>query len=297
MITALELFVSFEQALPAITTILVLGIAYIIFKALISLTKKRLLKKAKTKKQITNIELFSRILKYIVLIFLILTAILSFSGSWAGLGIGIGLLSAAIGFALQKPITGIAAWIMLITKRPFQIGDRIIIEPLKGDVKDITLTHVYLKEVGGQIEGDDSSGRTILIPNSILFEQNIINYSSQKDEIVLDQVIFTVTYESDLNKAIQIALKSAKKHVKEFIKNPKKIPFVRTHFQSSGIDVKIRYFVPVKKMRKLSSIITQELHAEIMKTKEVEFAYPHTEILFKDKKTIRKFKNKKLTDY
>ncbi len=295
MVTALEILSGIETTIPIVTTIIILAVTYVILSALIKLAKKRLLEKAKTKKQVTNIELFSKMLKYIVILFLVVFAISSYSGSWAGLGIGLGLLTAAIGFALQKPITGIAAWIMIITKRPFQIGDRIIIGSLKGDVRDITLTHLYLNEIGGIIKAEENSGRMILIPNSVLFEQNIINYSTQKEEIVLDEVVSSVTYESNLDKAMEIALQAAQKHVGDFTTKPRKEPYVRVFFQPSGINVHARYFVPIKKMQVSSSNITKEIHDQINRSKDVDFAYPHTEFVIKDKNSAERWKHQPLT--
>ncbi len=150
--------------LPIVTTIIVIVIVYIIFSFLLGIVKKSLLKLAKTKKQVSNVEIFSTTIKYVFVALLVLIAIFSFSGDWAGLGLTLGLFSAAIGFALQKPITGIAAWIMVVTRRPFEIGDRIIIGKVKGDVRDISLTHITLKELGGLIQTEENSGRNIMVP-------------------------------------------------------------------------------------------------------------------------------------
>lgn len=298
MITAMEILSGMEILFPVVVSVTVLVIAFLAFELIIKITKARLLQKATTRTQITNIELFSKILKYSAIILLIVFAVFTYfgSGSWAGLGIWVGLLSAAIGFALQKPIAGIAAWLMMITKRPFQIGDRIMIGNLKGDVTDITITHIYLGEIGGLVPGEEGSGRIILIPNSILFEQNIINYSSQREEIILDEVVTTVTYESNLEKATEILLNAANKFVSELVKNPRKEPYVRTFFQPSGINIHIRYFAPLKKMQSIASAITKEIHNQVMKTNNVEFAYPHTEFVIKDKSLNDKWKHRPLLE-
>jgi len=269
-----------ESFIPFLRTFFTVIIVYLIFSFLLGIIKKRLLEKAKTKRQISNVEIFSKLFRYVTLFILIISAFFSYTGSWTGLGLTVGLLSAAIGFALQKPITGIAAWIMIIAKRPFEIGDRVIIGNVKGDVEDITLTHIYLKEVGGIVPSEESSGRTIMIPNSILFEQNIINYTLQ-DDYVLNQVVATVTYESNLDRAIQIALESAEEHTKKFRKEIKEKPYTRISFAPSGIDIHVRYFVPAAKIQGTSSKITKEIYERVIKTDDVEFAYPHTEVLFK----------------
>jgi small-conductance mechanosensitive channel len=269
--------------IPIITTIILVLVLFTIFNVVTNKVRKALIKKAKTKKQISNVQIFSKILKYIVFTFIILVAILSYTGSLTGLGIGIGLFSAALGWALQKPITGIAAWIMIVTRRPFEIGDRIIVGNVKGDVTDITLTHIYLGEIGGLVGGEETSGRTIMIPNSIMFEKNIINYTTD-DEYTLDQVVVTVTYESNLDKAMKIAIDSATKILKKYKEIEEGEPYIRTYFQASGINVYVRYNTPTKNIQEISSYITQEIFKATNKAKDVEIAYPHTEIIYKGQK-------------
>jgi len=267
---------------PILVTIVVILAIYVVFNFLLGLVKKSLLRLAKTKKQISNVEIFATTIRYIFLFFLLLIAIFYYSGDWTGLGLALGLFSAAIGFALQKPISGVAAWIMLVTRRPFEIGDRIIIGEVKGDVKDISLTHIALRELGGLVQTEENSGRTILIPNNMLFEQNIVNYT-QRDEFVLAQVFFTVTYESDLDKAAKIAVQSAKKQLAEIIETTKKEPYTRLHFQPNGVDISLRFFIPAKKMTEFTSKVTREVFKRIGKEKSVRFAYQHTEVLLNRK--------------
>jgi len=268
--------------LPILVTIAIIIIVYIVFSFLLRIVKKNLLKLAKTKKQVSNVEIFSTTIKYVFVALLVLIAIFSYSGDWAGLGLTLGLFSAAIGFALQKPITGMAAWIMVVTRRPFEIGDRIIIGSVKGDVRDISLTHITLKEIGGLIQTEENSGRDIMVPNSMLFEQNIVNYT-QQDEFVLSQVFFAVTYQSDLKKAMKIGIQAAKKHMKQFAESIKKEPYVRTSFQPSGINISVRFFVPTKRLTEMSTMVTNEVFEKIAKEKSVSFAYPHTEVVLNKK--------------
>src|SRR3989344_7772702 len=159
--------------------IIIIGvfISIMVFNLILRIVKKQMLKKAKSKKQISNIQIFTKVIDAIFIVLILLTAFFSYVGSWTGLGIFIGLLTAALGFALQKPITGIAAWLIIIIKRPFNVGDRIKIGNMRGEVYDITLTHLYLDEIGGDVDTEDYSGRNIIVPNHLLFENNIINYT------------------------------------------------------------------------------------------------------------------------
>jgi len=264
-------------AVSVLRTIIFVLIALIIFRLILSFVKNNLLKRVTSKKQRHNVEIFSNVLWYVFLLLLVIFSFFSYAGSWTGLGIGIGLFSAAIGFALQRPISGIAAWIMIVTRRPFEIGDRIVIGTVRGDVKDITLTHVYIAEIGGIVNGEEHSGRITLVPNSVLFEQNIINYTLQ-DEYVLDQVNTLVTFESNVDNAIKICEASARRHLKEVIITTNKGPYIRTFFDINGMQVIVRYFAPAKRLQEYSSKITKEIYDNIKKTKDVHFAHAHMQV-------------------
>ena len=264
--------------LPLLVVIVSVIVALIILSFLINLIKRKLLKKVRSKRQISNIEIFSKILKYVLIFFLIFFAFSSYFGSWTGLGIGAGLFSAALGWALQRPITGIAAWIMVITKRPFQIGDRILIGDTRGDVVDITLTHVHLSEVGGTIASEETSGRGILIPNSILFEQKIINYAL-KEDFILDEAVSLITYESNLEKAKDICYKAALKFLDPELEKKKEMPFIRVFQQDSGIHVKVRYKVKAHKRIEALSNVHNEIINQIARSDDINIAYPHMHIV------------------
>lgn len=103
---------------------------------------------------------------------------MAMSGSLKLLGLTAGFFGMMLGWSLQQPVTGIAAWLMIILKKPFRIGDRVVIAGITGDVTGISLTHVILNQVGGSVGGEERSGRGILIPNAILFQHIIIiNYT------------------------------------------------------------------------------------------------------------------------
>lgn len=268
-------------------TIIFVILLITLFNISLKIAKKNLLKKSKNKKQISNIKIFTRILNIIFVILILFAAFFSYIGSWTGLGVVVGLLTAALGFALQRPITGVAAWIMVVIKRPFSIGDRIIIGNVRGDVYDISLTHIYIDEVGGLINSDAPSGRNIMIPNHLLFEQNIINYNLT-DDYVLGNVSVDITYESNMDKAMKIAEDSAKKFVKDYFKEKKQEIKIRVKMKDASMEVRVLFYVPAKLIYEISSNITKEIYDKIKKEKDVEIAYPHTEIVFKDKKLFKK---------
>lgn len=278
MASLAEFISEYRTIFMLIQTLLIVVLVGSFINYLLRKLKVFLLNHTKKKKQRSNIEIFYRIINYGFIVLLVLIGFFSYFRSWTSLGLTVGLISAAIGWALQKPITGMAAWIMVVIKRPFEIGDRIIIGEVRGDVVNVTLTHLYINEIGGLVDGEETSGRTVMVPNSLLFEKNIINYTSN-DDYVLSQVIVQVTYESNLDKAMEIAQIAALKHTQKFVEETGKPPYVRTFFEPSGIDVHVRYFCPARGIQEVASDITQEIFKQVKKAKNVEIAYPHTQLV------------------
>ena len=278
MINLIENLNGLVEYVPLIQAILIGIIFLVILQSIIRFTKGHLMKKVKNKRQRSNIDLFFRIVKSIIILIVFFVIFSSYFQSWTGLGVFAGLFSAALGWALQRPITGIAAWIMVITKRPFQIGDRIMIEKTKGDVVDINLMYIELSEIGGTIASEDPSGRTILIPNSILFEQKIVNYTL-KDEYILDEVVTLVTYESNIKKAKKICLNAGMKFLDSKLKDKEILPYIRLIQQPSGIRIRVCYKVLASKRIETASDITDAIITRIFKEKDVNIAYPHRHII------------------
>ena len=272
-----------------IQLILVIIIAFVIFSITLKIIKRRLLKKVKRKKQISNVLAFFDLLKFVFIIFVIILVFIAYYGSWGEIGFIAGLLTIAIGMSLQKPISGVFAWLILITRKPFIIGDRVIISNIKGDVTDITPTHIYLDEVGGTIIGEERSNRSVILPTSIIFEQEVINYT-EKDDYILDEVTISVTYESDINITEKIFCESVIKIMTNFWELfPKKItrePHIRLKCMASGIDITVRYYTIATKRNAIATDIIREILKRIRINPDVEIAYPHTQLLFPENKQI-----------
>ena len=259
-----------HSIMPLLRAIAIPIAVFIVFNFLLNLTKKGLLKKAKTKKQITNIELFQKVAKYSLVLMLVVVSTLSYIGSWTGIGISVGFLSVIIAWTLMRPLLGMVAWLTLVIKRPISIGDRIKIGDVKGDVEDITLTHIYVRETGALVHGsEDVSGSLAIVPNAFLFEQSITNYTD-KDNYVLDEVSFTITYESDIDKASKIAMDIARKVLRKQIPGYVSKLYSRTYLHEEGVGIHVRFFAPAKELGQYTSDITHDLLHALKKTKKVK---------------------------
>ncbi|NQU81849.1 MAG: mechanosensitive ion channel, partial [Bacteroidetes bacterium] len=108
---------------------------------------------------------------------------------------GAGILAVVVGFASQKALANIMSGIIILISKPFKISDTIEFKDgQKGIVEEITLRHTIIK---------DYENRRIIIPNSIISEETIIN-SSIQDEKIRKHIMFSISYDSNINKAIEI---------------------------------------------------------------------------------------------
>lgn len=217
--------------------------------------------------------------KYIWTGVIAIFAMVSLSGSLKVLGISAGFLGLVLGWSLQAPVTGIAAWLMLIVKRPFKVGDRVIIAGYIGDITDITLTHVILNQVGGTVGGEERSGRGILIPNAILFSQVIVNYTLD-EEFILDEVPVRITFDSDWQETERILLKAAKEVTANIIELTGEEPFIRAEIFDAGVLIRLRYKTRPEERQRISSEIVKIVFEEFKKSDKVEFCYAHSEVIY-----------------
>jgi small-conductance mechanosensitive channel len=149
------------------------------------------------------------------------------------------------------------------------------------------MTHIYLDEVGGTIDGDEKSNRSVILPTSIIFEKEVINYN-EKDDYILDEVTIAITYESNLEEAEKIMKDAVGKIMRPIWETfQKRIPLesnTRLKCKDSGIDVSVRYYSIVTKRNAISTDITREILKQINNTKDVEIAYPHTQVILPENK-------------
>ena len=206
--------------------------------------------------------------------------LIAFSGSLSALGISAGFLGMILGWSLQAPVTGLAAWLMIVVKKPFNVGDRVIIAGTIGDVTDITLTHIVLNQVGGTVAGEEQSGRGVLIPNGLLFSHVITNYTLEQNYI-LDEVPVRVSFDSDVDLARELLLGAVQKAAGEVIKETGQKPFLRMEFYDAGVLIRLRYHtIPAERQRISSQVVEDILRTFKAHYPQVKFGYPHSVVRY-----------------
>ena len=132
----------------------------------------------------------------LLMIFIVLSLLFQ---NWYTAVVSIGLVSLILGFALQTPITSFFAWLYILIRAPYRVGDRIKIGDATGDVIDVSYIDTTLWEFGGDLlSTDHPSGRVIRFPNSRVLSNEIYNYTWPLFPYVWNEIKFSIAYESDL---------------------------------------------------------------------------------------------------
>ncbi len=207
-----------------------------------------------------------------------------------GLVAYLGLLSAGLAIALQAPLSNLAGWIFITLRKPFTVGDRVQIDrDTAGDVIDVRLFSFSVIEIGNWVNADQSTGRIVHIPNSVVFRSNIANYT-QGFNFVWNELPVTVTFESDWRKAKDILFNIARKHTaiqsdaaakqvqrtanKYLIMFEHLTPIVYTSVADIGVTLTIRYLSEPRKRRSSAEKIWEDILTEFAEEKHIDLAYP-----------------------
>ena len=105
----------------------------------------------------------------------------------------LGAAGLAIGLALQGSLANFAAGVLMIIFKPFKVGDFIEGSGTAGTVEEIQIFTTQLKT---------PDNKTIIIPNSKLTSDNIVNYSTKGTRRV--DFVFGIGYGDDIDQAREI---------------------------------------------------------------------------------------------
>lgn len=201
----------------------------------------------------------------------------------------LGLMTAGIAIALKDPVTDLAAWLFIIWRKPFDVGDRVQLGETKGDVIDVRPFKFTVLEIGNWVDADQSTGRVIHVPNHYIFTNELANYTSDF-KFIWNEVKVLVTFESDWKKAKTILDNVVNEVSAGFIDDAKKqiasasksyliefkylTPITYTDVRDSGINLTVRYLTDPRRRRGTSQIIWERILDEYAKHDDIDFAYP-----------------------
>ncbi|MDO5556462.1 MAG: mechanosensitive ion channel family protein [Clostridia bacterium] len=179
----------------------------------------------------TTINFFSKIAKALIFIISGFILISELGYNLGGLATGLGISSVVIALAAQDVAKSFLAGISIISDKPFEIGDYILVNSFEGTVEDITFRTTRIRDTENQI---------IVLPNSILTSTNIIN--STKREKRRFYLLLTLEIDTPLEKISDLIekFKFSLTNYPNIIKDSIKIFF--DTISSDGINLSIDFY-------------------------------------------------------
>ncbi len=181
-------------------------------------------------------------------------------------------ISTAITLSLKDFIFNFFSGIYIRTSKIFSLEDRIEVNGLKGDVVNINKTGFDLLEIGDRVNGEQSTGRIVHVPNSIVFSYPVKNYV-KAFKYIWDEIKINIPLDSDVYKVKKELYKIIKRN--SVIRNiPNKMesevndastdyriyfnnldPIIYIEIVDSHIELYLRFLVHPKKKRNVENSI------------------------------------------
>jgi small-conductance mechanosensitive channel len=272
---------------------IVLGVMLVSFVLLAArLVKKIVNRKIEDKTTVFN---FNRVADLFASLLILLIVLSLLFANWYATMVSFGIVSLILGLALQNPLTSFFGWLFILIRKPYEVGDRIRIGNVYGDVINVSYFDTTLWEFRGDyLSGDHPSGRLIRFANSKVFSEYVFNYSWPLFPFIWNELSLFISYDSDLK-----FVKETIKHVVETeigeamvrrVKRFKKIlgetpvdeldvneyPSVLFGAHSNAwIEVTVRYLVEPKSSGKVKQRLFSAVMDELKKHPE-KLRFPNT---------------------
>lgn len=211
------------------------------------------------------------VLSKLVRIFFSLIAVL-FALSAVGLDITLlsvfgGALGVGLGFGLQKIASNYASGFILLLDDSIHIGDIVTVDTHYGVVSELRSRYTVLRKL---------DNTEVIIPNETLISNVMINHS-MTDRKVRVQLSLQVSYQTDLELAMQLMLEAASTQ-ERVLRDPAPNALLRA-FGDSGIDLMMNVWISDPENGTAS--LQSEIYLDIwraFKKHNVSIPYPQREI-------------------
>ncbi len=197
----------------------------------------------------------------------------------------VGLVTAGIAFALQKVITAVAAYWIILRGRLFNVGDRISMGGVRGDVVRVQFLYTTVMEMGEPpavqmadpamwVEARQYTGRLVTITNDKIFDTPLYNYS-REFPYIWEEMQVMISYTADRRRAEDILLEVARRHTVQtseisekvleemarryFLKPTDLVPKVYYRLTSNWLELTVRFIYHTYNIRALKDAMSRDI--------------------------------------
>jgi len=178
-------------------------------------------------------KLIAKLVSVIIILFglFLILGILNLGKALNTILAGAGVAGLAVGLALQGALANTYSGIILSSVKQIKFGDWIETNGFEGEVIDITLRAVTIKQKDNNL---------VYVPNRLVVEKPIKNFSSTAQS----RVILTcgIAYESDLEMTKELVKRTVTEHF-TFVKNEDQVIFMYREFGDSAINFEVRFWI------------------------------------------------------
>jgi small-conductance mechanosensitive channel len=140
----------------------------------------------------------------------------------ATLTTALGLVSAGLAFALQKVVTAFAGYLVILRGKTFNVGDRIAMGGVRGDVIALGFMQTTIMEMGQPpavqeadpavwVQARQYTGRVVTVSNAKIFDEPVFNYTHEFPYL-WEEMRIPIPYAADRDRAEQVILDAARRH-------------------------------------------------------------------------------------
>ncbi len=221
---ALQVFgINLVGATPENGRKLLLTITLIVVLTLFTWIMRAALRSASNDDGGSRIRFWGRqIVSLLSAVFLILGIISIWFDDPTRLTTALGLVTAGLAFALQRVITATAGYFVILRGKTFNVGDRIVMGGVRGDVIALTFMQTKIMEMGQPppvesaepamwVHSRQFTGRIVTVSNDKIFDEPVYNYTYHFP-YVWEEMRLPIAYRDDRQRAEQILLEAARRH-------------------------------------------------------------------------------------
>ena len=128
----------------------------------------------------------------------------------------VGLVTAGLAFALQKVVTAIAGYFVILRGKTFNVGDRITMGGVRGDVLALGFIQTTIMEMGQPppvqaaepavwVRSRQYTGRIVTVTNDKIFNEPVYNYT-RDFPFLWEEIVLPITYTADRLRVERILL-------------------------------------------------------------------------------------------
>jgi len=275
-------------------------ISIIIFLIIFSFILKLILKKYIKEE---NLYISNKIINVLTIFIIVLISLLFYINNATYIITLLGFISAGIAIAMKDWFMNIFGWFVIMINGNIKVGDRIKINyqngnvQIIGDIIDITLTKIIIYEdvTYTTYLTNRRAGRVVFVPNNVIFNNPIFNYTHKKLTTVWDGIDITITFDSNYKKAAEIMKNIlsdfTKRHILATKTRIKRLkieynfkaynfePRIYTFIEENGIRISGWYLAISTSAINNRSQVSLEILNALLKEKDIKLTYPTYRII------------------